>query len=101
MSALGQKQTFALQNVMSALPPKADMCGAITNVCFVPISLKKSAANRSSSSRQADSAVNCRADLLSCRLQVRHRNQFRKLSEVLGGCCEDELVTRTVRPAQS
>jgi len=26
MSALGQKQTFALQNVMSALPPKADIC---------------------------------------------------------------------------
>jgi hypothetical protein len=24
MSALGQKQTFAPQNVMSALPPKAD-----------------------------------------------------------------------------
>ena len=28
MSALGQKQTFAVQNGMSALPPKADMCGA-------------------------------------------------------------------------
>ena len=28
MSAMGQKQTFALQNVMSALPPIADMCGA-------------------------------------------------------------------------
>jgi hypothetical protein len=28
MSALGQKQTFPLQNAMSALPPKADMCGA-------------------------------------------------------------------------
>jgi hypothetical protein len=28
MSALGQKQTFAVQNGMSALPPKADM-GAI------------------------------------------------------------------------
>jgi hypothetical protein len=28
MSALGQKQTFALQKVMSALAPKADMCGA-------------------------------------------------------------------------
>ena len=28
MSALGQKQTFAVQYVMSALPPKADMCGA-------------------------------------------------------------------------
>ena len=25
MSALGQKQTCALQNVMSALPPKADI----------------------------------------------------------------------------
>jgi hypothetical protein len=28
MSALGQKQTFAPQKVMSALPPEADMCGA-------------------------------------------------------------------------
>jgi hypothetical protein len=30
---LGQKQTFAPQKVMSALLPKADMCGAITDVC--------------------------------------------------------------------
>ena len=29
MSALGQKQTCAAQKVMSALPPKADMCGAL------------------------------------------------------------------------
>jgi hypothetical protein len=28
MTALGQKLTFALQKFMSALPPKADMCGA-------------------------------------------------------------------------
>ena len=28
MSALGQKQTFAPQKVMSALPPKANMCSA-------------------------------------------------------------------------
>ena len=28
MSALGQKQTCAAQKGMSALPPKADMCGA-------------------------------------------------------------------------
>ena len=27
MSALGQKRTFALQQVISALPPIADMCG--------------------------------------------------------------------------
>jgi hypothetical protein len=34
MSALGQKQTLALQKGMSALPPKADMCGATRDVRF-------------------------------------------------------------------
>ena len=37
MSALGHKQTCAVQKGMSALPPKADMCGALGNVRFVPI----------------------------------------------------------------
>jgi hypothetical protein len=37
MSALGQKQTFALQQVMSALPPKADIGPTQINVRFVPI----------------------------------------------------------------
>jgi hypothetical protein len=37
MSALGQKQTFALQQVMSALRPKADIGAAQINVRFVPI----------------------------------------------------------------
>ena len=37
MSALGQKQTCAAQEVMSALPPKADICGATRDVRFVPI----------------------------------------------------------------
>ena len=37
MSALGQKQTCAVQNGMSALPPKADMCSANSDVRFVPI----------------------------------------------------------------
>jgi hypothetical protein len=36
MSALGQKQTFALHQSMSALPPKADSCSAQRNVCFGP-----------------------------------------------------------------
>jgi len=36
MSALGQKQTYAVQYVMSALPPKADMCAAPGHVRFVP-----------------------------------------------------------------
>ena len=37
MSALGQKQTFAVQNGMSALIPIADMCRAQADVRFVPI----------------------------------------------------------------
>ena len=37
LSALGQKQTFAVQKSVSALLPKADMCGALIHVRFVPI----------------------------------------------------------------
>jgi len=33
----GSKQTYAVQNAMSALPPKADMCSALADVCFGPI----------------------------------------------------------------
>jgi hypothetical protein len=36
MSAFGQKATCAPQKVMSALPPKADMCGATRDVRFGP-----------------------------------------------------------------
>ena len=32
MSALGHKRTFCDAGAMSALPPKADICSAITNV---------------------------------------------------------------------
>jgi len=36
MSALGQKQTFAVQEGMPALPLKADMCSALGYVRFGP-----------------------------------------------------------------
>ena len=36
MSALGHKQTYAVQNGMSALPPIADICSAQAHVRFVP-----------------------------------------------------------------
>ena len=36
MSALGQKRTFSATEAMSALPPTADMCGAKSDVRFVP-----------------------------------------------------------------
>ena len=37
MSALGHKRTYAVRKRMSALPQKADMCGATRDVRFVPI----------------------------------------------------------------
>jgi hypothetical protein len=36
MSALGQKQTCAVHQAMSALPEKADMCGAKADVRLGP-----------------------------------------------------------------
>ena len=36
MSALGHKQTYAAQNGMSVLPPKADICSANTDVRLFP-----------------------------------------------------------------
>ena len=46
MSALGQKRTYAPQKAMSALPPKADKCGARGYVCFGPKADSCSAAKR-------------------------------------------------------
>jgi hypothetical protein len=37
MSALGHKQTFCDAEAMSALPPIADMCSALADVCYGPI----------------------------------------------------------------
>ena len=37
MPALGHKRTYAAQKGMSALHPKADMCGALAHVRQVPI----------------------------------------------------------------
>jgi len=36
MSVLGQKQTYAVQNAVSALAPKADICTATNDVRFGP-----------------------------------------------------------------
>ena len=46
MSASGQKQTCAAQKIKSALPPKADMCGALAHVRYVPIADISFAATR-------------------------------------------------------
>jgi hypothetical protein len=46
MSALGQKQTYAMQKAMSALPPIADIRRQVFDVCFVPKAVSCSAANK-------------------------------------------------------
>jgi len=46
MSALGQKQTYAMQKGMSALPPKADMCSAARDVRFGPIAVAPTRSRR-------------------------------------------------------
>jgi hypothetical protein len=37
MSALGHKRTHALHQPMSALPAKADICSALSDIRFGPI----------------------------------------------------------------
>jgi hypothetical protein len=63
MSALGQKQTCAPQKVMSALPPRADMCSVRGDVCFGP----KADTEASRSPRQHTQAVpvKCKAERLA------------------------------------
>ena len=54
MSALGQKRTHAVQQRMSALPSKAEMCSALPHVCFGP---------------KAD--IGARPSNIRCRVEVR------------------------------
>ena len=57
MSALGHKQTYAPQS-MSALPPKADMCGATGDVRYGPIpDIAPERSNAISSNGQSDSSI--------------------------------------------
>ena len=51
--------------------------------------------NRLSHSKNAD----CEPLMVSCWMRAWHRYQLGKLSEVLGGCCEKELISRTIRPS--
>ena len=60
MSALGQKQTYAAQKVMSALPPIADMCSATRYVRFVPIADMDQTYSITSSARPSNGKENIR-----------------------------------------
>ena len=62
-----------------------------------PILLKKSGSNPVGSERAYEEQRAERPALLSGRLEVGHRYQFRQLPEVLGGGCQEELIAGTVR----
>ena len=83
MSALGQKQTCALHQPMSALPPKADMCSAARYVRFVPI------ADILASQRDVRSYLDCVAKLFAA---LRSRNNRIRLNGALNQCCAFAFV---------
>ena len=64
MSALGQKQTFASQKAMSALPPKTDMCGARVNVRYGPVADIKLTADLKARHPIRQSGAQCSFELL-------------------------------------
>jgi hypothetical protein len=66
------------------------------DVRFVPILLKKSVSNLISQPGHSK-AIDCEPPMVSGWVRAWHRYQLRQLSEVLGGCCEKELIARTIR----
>jgi hypothetical protein len=61
------------------------------------ILLKKSVSNLRLI-RPAIRDVDCEPLMVSGWERTWHRSQLREPSEVLGGCCEKELIARTIRP---
>ena len=88
MSALGQKRTCAVQRGMSALPPKADMCGATRYVRFVPIADSCTAAKRN---RYFDHLVDSGEQCLR-RVFIRPLSTHGVNSMTLISCCTVYLI---------
>ena len=80
---------------MSALPSKVDIRRIIFDVRLGSISLKKSVSNFEINQPGHSKALDCEPLVVSGWVRDWHRYQLRQLSEVLGGCCEKELIART------
>src|SRR5262245_37696124 len=93
MFALGQKQTHAVQQRMSALPLKADMCGALAHVDHGPLAdMGRYSTISSAIDRTPDGMVSLSA-LAVLRLTT---------SSNLVGCCTGSsagLAPLRIRPA--
>ena len=89
--------TGAAQNERSSLT--RPLTPSAVNVGSWPILLKKSVSNLRLSRPRYSKALDCEALTVSGWVSAWHRYQLRQLSEVLGGCCEKELITCTIRPS--
>ena len=69
----------------------------VSNVRKGSISLKKSVSNFEINQPGHSKALDCEPLVVSGWVRDWHRYQLRQLSEVLGGCCEKELIARTIR----
>jgi hypothetical protein len=84
-----KSQSGPTTNTAQLLPP---------NIGLWPILLKKSVSNLSNAPGHC-TALDCEPLMVSGWLRAWHRYQLGQLSEVLGGCCEKELISRTIRPS--
>ena len=74
-----------------------DTASAQPKVGFGSILLKKSVSNSEINQPGHSKALDCEPLMVSGWVRAWHRYQLRQLSEVLGGCCEKELIARTIR----
>jgi len=77
---------------------KADIACMTLEVAVAPIPLKKSAG---AAKPWWSRLVTSRGLRLSRRSRLRHRDQFREFTEVLGSGCEMEFVTGAIRSSQA
>ena len=98
MSALGQKQTYAVQKAMSALPPittaKADMCGAARDARFGPI------ADSCIAAAKARYSIISSARALQCRRHVEAKRLGKLPTHHRIIACADERRSETLSGVQ-
>jgi hypothetical protein len=78
---------YEFRCTMSALPPRADMCSATRDVCFVPI------ADILASQRDVRSYLDCVAKLFAA---LRSRNNRIRLNGALNQCCAFAFVLESI-----
>src|SRR5262245_64472391 len=104
MSALGQKQTCAVQTDMSALPPKADMCSATRDVRFGPKADIGRRHNPIDFDQKIARAIRLfGASPIRAQIEVEHVPAYPDFNRWVGvgGACSDEwIVTGGMRGSQ-